>query len=475
MTARVFWSQLLISILVSETWAFKAAVYEHVQQGNPFNETREAVVGKNLAAYTEAAKKAADEQVDIIVFPEGGIMFSFAKWDDVNKTAEDVPDAGAVPCVDKKANMPVLTNLSCLAKENQIYVVANLVDKKPCKHGPCPEHNTTFYNTNVAFDRNGTLISRQPCRCRHRYHMNHVSAAPFMSDADPPEFAVFETDFGERVGMFICFDVLFGEASELVTRHNVTLAVTSTWWLDELPGLYAVAVQQAWSLRHAVPLLAANIQKPQVGSLGSGIYAGIRGPLNYTYSPDGLPKLLVASIDETPNNSRYSGDVVRPDKLHYLNRDNRRYISVALWNPVGKYRACHGDFCCTLRYRTSQILDNLFLFAFDGYDRFEKFSDLRVQRCIVAVCEEPGVNECNKFSTKSRTKFTEFQLEAQFRTAEVFPLLASNELELTPKRHWMFETTSANVSALTMNKGNPSGEPLLQATLFARLYEDRKL
>lgn len=128
-----------------------------------------------------------------------------------------------------------------------------------------------------------------------------------MSSPDPPEFAVFETDFGVRAGMFICFDVLFREASELVTHHNVTLAITSTWWFDELPSLYAVAEQQAWSLRHGVPLLAANIQKKPVGSLGSGIYAGIRGPLNYTYSPDGKAKLLVASLDETPVNPRWAG------------------------------------------------------------------------------------------------------------------------------------------------------------------------
>lgn len=99
------------------------------------------------------------QKADMIVFPEDGIMFSFSKWADVNTTAEDVPDAGAVPCVDKKDHLPVLTNLSCMAKENQMYVVANLIDKKPCTRQPCPE-KTVFYNTNVAFDRNGTLVSR---------------------------------------------------------------------------------------------------------------------------------------------------------------------------------------------------------------------------------------------------------------------------------------------------------------------------
>lgn len=465
---RAFWSLLVLTVLGRGAWAFKAAVYEHVQMGNPFNETREVVVAKNLAVYAEAAREAAARNAEMIVFPEDGIMFGFLKWDDVNKTAEDVPNVGAVPCLDAKDHLPVLKNLSCLARENQMYLVANLVDKKPCTKGPCPGNNTFFYNTNVAFDRNGTLVSR--------YHKNHLFIEPFMSEPDPPEFGVFETDFGVRAGMFICFDMLFKEASELVTRHNVTLAITSTWWFDELPARYSVAIQQAWSLRHGVPLLAAGIQRISSGSLGSGIYGGLRGPLNYTYSPDGLPKLLITKLDVTPEHPRYSGDVVSPEYRHFKNLYNRPYISQALWDSIGKYQVCNGDFCCRLHYKTSQINDQFFLFAHDGFDRIKGLWDLRVQTCIVAVCEDPELKQCRNFSTTSSTTFTEFRLEAQFRTAEVFPLLASTGLELTPKQHWKFEMTKSNVGVITMDKDNPSEKPLLQATLTARLYsEDRKL
>uniref|UniRef100_V5I2E9 Putative biotinidase and vanin n=1 Tax=Ixodes ricinus TaxID=34613 RepID=V5I2E9_IXORI len=301
---RVFLSQLVICILASGAWAFRAAVFEHVQLGSPATEARSEVVAKNLAAYKEAAKQAAAEKADMIVFPEDGIMFGFSKRADVDATAEDVPEKGGVPCVDKKDHLPVLANLSCMAKENQMYVVANLVDKKPCTRQPCPE-KTIFYNTNVAFDRNGTLVSR--------YHKNHLFVEPFMSSPDPPEFAVFETDFGVRAGMFICFDVLYpgglraGDAPQRDPGHREHLVVRTS-----CPACYAVAEQQAWSLRHGVPLLAANIQKKTTGSLGSGIYAGIRGPLNYTYSPDGKAKLLVASLDDTPVNPRYHGDEIAP-------------------------------------------------------------------------------------------------------------------------------------------------------------------
>lgn len=116
---------------------------------------------------------------------------------------------------------------------------------------------------------------------------------------------MFDTDFGARVGMFVCFDVLFKEASEIVSRFNLSLGVMSTWWFDKIPGWYSVAVQQAWSLRHGIPLLAAGIQHPKLGSVGSGIYSGADGPRAYTYSHDFQSKLLTADFqEELPVNPR---------------------------------------------------------------------------------------------------------------------------------------------------------------------------
>lgn len=61
MMQQVFLSQLVICVLASGAWAFRAAVFEHVQLGSPATEARSEVVAKNLAAYEEAAKQAAVE------------------------------------------------------------------------------------------------------------------------------------------------------------------------------------------------------------------------------------------------------------------------------------------------------------------------------------------------------------------------------------------------------------------------------
>lgn len=76
---------------------------------------------------------------------------------------------------------------------------------------------------------------------------------------------------------------------------------------------------------------------------------------------------------------RYHGDEIAPPKRVHLNLKNRPYISLALWNPSGKYRVCHGNFCCRARFETDMIRDQFYLFAFDGYDHIQNRWALRVQ------------------------------------------------------------------------------------------------
>lgn len=59
--------------------------------------------------------------------------------------------------------------LSCMARNNSIYVVANIGDKKPCNSSDpgCPRDGRYQYNTNVVFDPEGKLVARYHKVGRH--------------------------------------------------------------------------------------------------------------------------------------------------------------------------------------------------------------------------------------------------------------------------------------------------------------------
>lgn len=67
------------------------------------------------------------------------------------------------------APTPVLERLSCMARNNSIYVVANIGDKKSCNSSDpsCPSDGRYQYNTDVVFDSEGKLVARYHKVKRH--------------------------------------------------------------------------------------------------------------------------------------------------------------------------------------------------------------------------------------------------------------------------------------------------------------------
>jgi predicted amidohydrolase len=227
----------------------------------------------------------APSNLDIIVFPEMTL--------NEFETAVEVPDVkdNVSPCVsDDYSSENVVKRISCAAKNFRRYVVVNIVTKVQC---PDPEmienkdprsckdrkDGLSYYNTNVVFDRNGTLISRY----RKFNLFGEAVNKPYK-----PAMVVFETDFGIKFGHFICFDLMFRRpALELVrlTSDKLELLkdiqdiIFATMWFSELPFLTAVQVQQNWAYSNDVNLLAAGANNPEFGSTGTGIYSGRYGSI----------------------------------------------------------------------------------------------------------------------------------------------------------------------------------------------------
>lgn len=219
----------------------------------------------------------ASSNLDIIVFPELTL--------NQLETAFEIPEPEEKisPCNNESyAETNVVKQISCAATRFQRYVVVNMVTKVKCPDADmiaqkdprkCTdrEDGFSYYNTNVVFDRNGTLISRY----RKFNLFGERVDKPFK-----PSMVYFDTDFGVRFGHFICFDLQFRyPALELVRTYNISDIIFPSMWYSELPFLTAVQLQQNWAYSHNVNLLAAGSNNPRYASTGSGIFAGRKGSL----------------------------------------------------------------------------------------------------------------------------------------------------------------------------------------------------
>ncbi|XP_070652279.1 pantetheine hydrolase VNN2 isoform X3 [Bos indicus] len=162
----------LVILHVSTLDTFKAAVYEHAVILPNDTETPVSpdealfLMNKNIDILEKAIKQAAEQGAQIIVTPEDALYGWKFTRETIFPYLENIPDPQVnwIPCQEphRFGHTPVQARLSCLAKNNSIYVVANMGDKKPCNshNTTCPSNGHYQYNTNVVYDAKGKLVAR---------------------------------------------------------------------------------------------------------------------------------------------------------------------------------------------------------------------------------------------------------------------------------------------------------------------------
>lgn len=101
----------------------------------------------------------------IVVFPEGAIIgVLYETRASVLPYLEQIPEISELvnPCTQSGFNdCPILRTLSCLARQANTVLVANMGDVQPCEDEPqCPSDGRYQFNTNVVFESDGTLIAK---------------------------------------------------------------------------------------------------------------------------------------------------------------------------------------------------------------------------------------------------------------------------------------------------------------------------
>lgn len=251
---------------------YHAAVVEYMAvSGTNAEETLNLNTNRYVDIISQAAKVA-----DIVVFPEGGLNNG-----DLTLFVEIPYEKYGI--VSAESTHDAIRNLSQAARDYDVYVAINIHEEEHTING------TIRYNTNVIFDRNGSIIAR--------YRKYNLFSETILNVTPDPEYIYFDTDFGVRFGTFTCFDILFKEPSlTLVQKYNVTDIITTQHWFSELPFLTAVQEQAAWSYRTNANMLASGMNDVIRGSTGSGIYAGNRGPVIVLQSLQPGSRLLNAKL-----------------------------------------------------------------------------------------------------------------------------------------------------------------------------------
>jgi predicted amidohydrolase len=144
----------------------------------------------NLDQFAALVKQAAADHADFVCLPEA-ITLVGTKLNYVS-ASEPIPG-------------PSTAYLGKVAKENNVYIVAGLLEKD----------GEAAYNTSVLIDRKGNLIGK--------YRKVSLPREEIDGGLTPGhETPVFDTEFG-KVGMMICWDVTFPETASALARNGAEI------------------------------------------------------------------------------------------------------------------------------------------------------------------------------------------------------------------------------------------------------------
>ncbi|XP_029652967.1 pantetheinase [Octopus sinensis] len=362
----IFFLQLPVLLSAAEK-TFTAAVFEPtiprrssmglVSRDNAIEQMKHVLKG-----YAEVAARASKKGVDILVFPENGLI---AHLDGVTRLGirnflDLIPEPNKekpwIPC-DEPYLYPrteIQQVISCIAKKNKIYLVVNVGDIQPCNRtddANCPYDGRYQYNTNVVYSSEGALVSR--------YHKKHLFYEPYYNSPKIAEYGVFDTPFG-RFASIVCFDIYFNDSlNELVMKHQVSNILFPNLWFDTPPFFFSSLFHNSIAKAFNINLISANIKINNFVRGGSGIYTPsinryVYNPLNPAPSDEYI-QLQVKNLEKSKRTFpcppiRKVPESDNPDVKTATMTNLFPVSAVMLHKYSGVVSVCKYNACCSLQY-----------------------------------------------------------------------------------------------------------------------------
>lgn len=181
----------------------------------------------NLARILEAIDTAAAQGAKLIVFTEAALAgYCFSDLNESKLYAEDVPG-------------PSLERIMNKARELDIFVVVGLLEQA----------QEELFNVTVLIGPAG-LIGKY-----RKTHRIHLGVDRFTAKGDIP-YTVYSTPIG-KIGLIICYDLLFPEASRVLALQGADLIIDSTN-LPQGSESFMTALLPTRALENRVFMLASS-------------------------------------------------------------------------------------------------------------------------------------------------------------------------------------------------------------------------
>ncbi|XP_058835739.1 vanin-like protein 2 isoform X2 [Topomyia yanbarensis] len=360
----------------------------------------------HLEVYEQFVRSDDAKLTDLIVFPELAL----------NTLSDPVyvpdPQDKLIPC--RPDSLELLSRLSCLAAEVGKYIVINLSEIFDCESvpmedpRPCSSHSFHRYNTDVVFDRNGTVIAR--------YRKFNLFGEVGTNITHVPEIITFETDFGVTFGVFTCFDLLFAQPTLELIKRNIKDFIFPAWWTSEPPFLTSTQIFESWAHANNVNLIASGTNYDLDGSTGTGVFNGRNGAVfsfmtgepTRKLFPVRVPKIqrnvaanLPSKVDSSTVTGRLHGKLLENIRM---GRDFLEQFTTMQINPNQNHDEisqiiCRGDFCCFFYVKLTVILDrnitHYYRFAaYDGVRTFQGHADAHISTCGIIACRNTSLASC---------------------------------------------------------------------------------
>lgn len=196
---------------------------------------------ENLGSILSAAKEAAENHAELIVFPECSLSgYIFSSRQEAQPFAETIPG-------------PSTEKLVSLCQELKVYVIFGLLE----------EDGDKLFNAAAFLGPRGLI---------GKYRKNHL---PFLGvdrfvDMGNEPFQVYQTPIG-NIGLQICYDVVFPESSRVMSLLGADVLVLPANFPQRRGEKVITYVVSARAIENRVHLAVAN----RIGSERGYSFAGL--------------------------------------------------------------------------------------------------------------------------------------------------------------------------------------------------------